>query len=330
MDLGLLLDNLLSPPIMFFALGVAAGLVKSDLAIPEAVTKLLSLYLLWSIGLKGGVQLRSGEWSGEVVTSLLAALSLATVIPLLVFAFLRPRLGADNAGALAAVYGSVSAVTFLTACAYLNRDGIPFGGHMVAALAVMESPAIIIAVLLVRRSHARARDDIGPRAPSLAESLREAALNGPVVLLTGSMAIGAAIGEEGFKPLAPLAASLFPGVLAFFLLELGLLAAKKSRALRVVGPSLIAFGLVVPLLGAAAAAGLARALSLAPGNAFLLIVLASSASYIAAPAAARTAIPRASPGLYVPLALAVTFPFNIALGIPLYWQVVRLLWKDVN
>lgn len=320
MDFSLLIDNILSPPILFFALGMAAGLLKSDLAIPEAVAKLLSLYLLWAIGIKGGVQVRAAGLTPDVLYSLGVAVVLACVMPFIVFAALRRGLGPDNAGALAAVYGSVSAVTFLTATTFLSRQGQAFGGHMVAALALMESPAIIIGVLLVRRARA------GEQTLSLPEALREAALNGPVVLLTGSMIIGAIIGDKGYTLVKPLAADLFPGVLAFFLLELGLLAARRSRTLRVVAPSMYAFALTMPLLGAALALTLAKVLQLPRGDAFLLTVLAASASYIAAPAAIRAAIPRANPGLYIPLALAVTFPFNIAIGLPLYWAIVRRAW----
>lgn len=327
MDLALIADNLLSPPILFFVLGVAAGLLKSDLAIPEAVTKLLSLYLMWSIGIKGGVQLREAGISPDTLASLGAATLLAVVVPVYVYTFLRRTMDADNAAALCAVYGSVSAVTFLTACNFLTRTGESFGGHMVAALALMESPAILVAVVLARRT-ARQTPAESDKLPSLAESVREAALNGPVVLLTGSMAIGAVTGPEGFKVLKPLCADLFPGVLAFFLLELGLLAARRSRVLRKLGWPMIGFGVGVPLINAALALGLASSLSLPRGDAFLLVVLAASASYIAAPAAIRHAIPRASPGLYVPLALGVTFPFNIALGLPAYWAIINMLWPD--
>lgn len=332
MDLSLLISNLLSPPILFFVLGVCAGLLKSDLAIPEAVTKLLSLYLLWSIGLKGGVEIRSHGFSLEMAYSLGAAVFLAILVPLYVFPLLKSRLGIDNAGALAAVYGSVSAVTFLTATTYLSRLSEPFGGHMVAALALMESPAIIIGLLLIRRASnstasTTANSNSRPQANTgLRHNLREAALNGPVVLLTGSLLIGAVIGEHGFSLVKPLAVDLFPGVLAFFLLELGLVAAKRSRTLRVVGWSMIVFAIVVPIVNACAGLTLAYVLRLPRGDAFLLTVLAASASYIAAPAVARTAIPKASPGLYIPLALAITFPFNIAIGLPVYWVVVRALW----
>jgi uncharacterized protein len=339
MDLTVLQENLLNPPILFFALGLIAGFVKSDLSIPEAVTKLLSLYLLWAIGFKGGVQLRVGG-SEQIGISLALAAVLATVIPIYTYFLLRRRLTADNAAALAAVYGSVSAVTFLTACSLLDRLGVKFGGHMVAALALMESPAIVMGVLFARMAWQKRARNAAPGmydlessgrgldriVPGLGHSLREAAFNGPMVLLTGSLAIGYATGEKGYLAVAPLAKDLFAGVLSFFLLELGLVASRRARDLFRAGPFLIAFGIIGPLVNAALATALARFFNLTPGNAYLLIVLAASASYIAAPAALRIAVPRARPGLYIPLALAVTFPFNIAVGLPLYWTVVQRLW----
>lgn len=336
MDWSLITENLFAAPILFFAMGVVAGVLRSDLAIPEAVVKLMSLYLMWAIGIKGGVKLRETGFTTEAVMSLALAMVLAVVVPVYVYALLRRRLDVDNAAALSGVYGSVSAVTFLTATAFLQRRGIEFGGHMVAALALMESPAILLAVALSRRSgggrrrEARVAAGAPPAAapaPSLASSLREAALNGPVVLLTGCMAIGAITGAAGHAMLKPLYVDLFPGVLTFFLLELGLVAARRGRVLKVVGAPLLSFAIVVPLLNAVFGLALARAAGLTEGNAFLLVVLAASASYIAAPAAIRHAIPRASPGLYLPLALAVTFPFNITLGLPLYWALVDWLWK---
>ncbi len=326
MDWSLALDNLLSAPILFFIMGLIAGWVKADLSIPEAVTKLLSLYLMWAIGLKGGIKVSQAGFSSEVLLSLSAALVMSIVVPIYVFAILRKRLGASNAAALCAVYGSVSAVTFLTATSFLERKGIVFGGHMVAALALMESPAILIGVLLARRGVRAERKTEPGDMPSLAESLREAALNGPLVLLTGSMAIGAITGAQGHETLKPLYIDLFPGVLTFFLLELGLVAARRARVLRVVDPRLLLFGICVPLINAALATIMARAIGLGKGDAFLFIVLSASASYIAAPAAIRHAIPRASPGLYLPLALAITFPFNITIGMPIYWFIVNAMW----
>lgn len=322
MDWSLAADNLLSPPILFFVLGIFAGLLKSDLAIPEAVTKLLSLYLMWAIGIKGGVKLRETGLTPEAVWSLLLAGGLAVLVPAYVFAALRRSLDSANAAALCAVYGSVSAVTFLTAVAFLQRKGVESGGHMVAALALMESPAILMGVMLARRFAGSERVAM----PPLSESLREAALNGPVVLLTGSMAIGFITGKSGHELLKPLYVDLFQPILTFFLLELGLVAARRLRVFKVVGWRLPLFGIVTPLLNASIALVLARMVHLQPGNAFLLMVLAASASYIAAPAAIRHAIPRASPGLYVPMALAVTFPFNIVIGLALYWAAVKWFW----
>jgi uncharacterized protein len=322
MDLALAADNLLNPAILFFALGIIAGLLKSDLAIPEAVTKLLSLYLMWAIGIKGGIKLRETGLTAEAMWSLGAAVLLAVIIPLYVYRLLRRKLDADNAAALCAVYGSVSAVTFLTASAFLQRQGIEYGGHMVAALALMESPAILMAVTFSRSAHAKDRSQL----PSLTESLKEAALNGPVVLLTGAMIIGAIVGRPGHELLKPLYVDLFQGVLTFFLLELGLVAAKRWRVLKVIGWGLVSFGVFIPLINACIALILAYFFRLSPGNAFLLVVLAASASYIAAPAAIRHSIPKASPGIYIPLALAVTFPFNIIVGLPLYWAAVSWLW----
>jgi uncharacterized protein len=316
-------DNLLSPPILFFVLGMTAGMLRSDLAIPEAVTKLLSLYLMWAIGIKGGIKIREAGLDPEAMWSLGLAFLMALIVPVYVFLFLRRRLDTNNAAALCGVYGSVSAVTFLTATAFLQRSGIEFGGHMVAALALMESPAILLAVAFARSAKA----PNGGEMPSMGESLREAALNGPVVLLTGSMIIGAIVGKSGHDLLKPLYVDLFQGVLTFFLLELGLLAARRWRVLKVVGFGMIAFAIVVPLINAALAIVLAKLAGLSAANAFLLTILGASASYIAAPAAIRHAIPRASAGLYVPLALAVTFPFNIAIGMPLYWVVVSALWE---
>lgn len=319
MNWSLIADNLLTPPILFFLLGAAAGFLRSDLAIPEAVTKLLSLYLMWAIGIKGGVKLAESGFSADALWSLALAVLLAVVVPLYVYALLRRRLDAANASALAAVYGSVSAVTFLTASAFLQSRGVEHGGHMVAALALMESPAILIAVLFARNARASG----GEPAPSLVASLREAALNGPVVLLTGSMAIGAITGTRGHTMLKPLYVDLFQPILTFFLLELGLVAARRSRVLKVVGLMLPLMGIAVPLVNATLAILLAKLCGLSQGDAFLLVVLAASASYIAAPAAIRHAIPKASPGLYVPMALAVTFPFNVIIGLPLYWAAVR-------
>jgi uncharacterized protein len=323
---------LASPPVLFFFLGMIAALVKSNLFVPKAVTRLLSLYLLWAIGFQGGVKLSkaaaAGLWS-DMFWSLGAAMILASIVPVYSFFILRRKLDPANAAAIAAAYGSVSAVTFGAAKTVLENGGEPFGGHMVAAMALMESPAIVIAVLLLRSSRQTQDPNlISPAAQakfSWPSMLHEAFLNGPVLLLLGSMVIGILTGERGYQAFKPLATDLWSGVLVFFLLDLGILAAKRLKDLRKAGWMLIVFGLVMPLINAALALLLAKLAGLSVGDGTLLMVLGASASYIAVPAAVRIMIPQANPGLYIPLPLAVTFPFNITFGIPLYWSAAKLV-----
>lgn len=310
-----------SPPVLFFFLGMFAALVRSNLSVPKAVTKLLSLYMLWSIGFQGGVKLVHDELTLTDFAGLAAGMVLACVIPIYSFFLLRVRLSAENAAAVAASYGSISAVTFVTAATVLQSKGIPYGGHMVAAMALMESPAIVIAVALWRAVGDRRIPGQPPpvREPfGWGKLLHEAFFNGPVLLMLGSMLIGMLTGEAGYKAFKPLCTDIFSGVLVFFLLDLGLLAARRLKDLRQAGAFLIAYGLISPLVHAAVALGMARMLGLSVGDGIMLMVLAASASYIAVPAAIRLIIPRANPGLYIPLSLAVTFPFNVGIGIPLY------------
>jgi len=332
----------ISPPVLFFILGVVASLVRSNLRMPKALTKSLSLYLMWAIGFKGGVELtREGLPVGGVMAIALAV-ALAIVVPLYSFPILRRLADRWNAAALTGVYGSVSVVTFLTACAVLQERGLAFGGHMVAAMTLMEFPAIVIALILLRISDkngpgaaaesverdAAARGGHTPRArpEGWAALMHEAVLNGPVLLLLGSLTIGALTGERGYAAFKPLCTDVFPGVLAFFLLDMGLLAAARMRDILSIPRSLVLFAVVGPLVNAALALAAARALGVSQGDAVLLAVLAASASYIAAPAALRLAIPQAKPSVYISLALGVTFPFNIAVGIPLYLAAAKWLW----
>lgn len=316
----------LSPPVLFFFLGAAAALVRSNLRVPKAVTKLLSLYLLWAIGFRGGVELTHGGLHGEALRAVLAAVLLACLVPAYTYWVFRRRVDPPNAAALAATYGSISAVTFMTAASVLDQRGIDYGGHMVAAMALMESPAIVIAVVLLRLAERKGADDQGERRPlAWGKLLHEAFLNGPVVLLLGSLLIGMLTGDRGYEAFKPLCTDLFNGVLVFFLLDLGLVAARRLRALREAGPSMIGLAVVLPACNAVLSLGLAWALGLSVGDAVLLTVLGASASYIAVPAAMRLVVPQANPGLYIPLALAVTFPFNIAIGIPVYVAAARWL-----
>lgn len=344
MDFSLLLNNLLSPAILFFMLGMLATLVKSDLAIPPAAGKFLSMYLLFSIGYVGGVELRATGWSGQMLGTLAAGVVMSCLVPVWSFAILRRWLEPANAAAAAACYGSVSAVTFLTAANFLETKGVPFSGHMVAAMAIMESPAIVTAVLLYRSSlrtpslaPALAPSPAQPHAPSAHDTqhspggwksmAHEALFNGAVFLLLGSLAIGMITGEAGFKALKPVVKDPFKGLLCFFLLDMGMIAAKRLGDLRAAGLGVWSFSLIAPLLHASLGIAIAFMLKLSPGDALLFAVLCGSASYIAVPAAMPLCIPQANPSVYVAMSLAMTFPLNITLGIPLYLAIIERLWS---
>jgi uncharacterized protein len=348
------LANLLDPAIVFFVLGLTIAGVRSNLEIPAPLVKFFSLYLLMSIGFKGGRALQATGLDAELARVLFAALLLAIVLPAIAFVVLRRRIELFDAAAIAATYGSVSAVTFVTATAFLTRQGTEFSGVMSVALVVMESPAIIMAVLLAAWARSRvasrsqeltavplgalgrAGGGSGPavsaagaapvEAPRLKTILHEAFTDGAHLLLIGSMVVGAVTTDEGAAAMEPFTHGLFNGILAFFLLEMGLLVARELRQLRNIGRFLVGFGLVMPLVGAALAIALAKLLGMGAGNSVLLAVLAASASYIVVPAVVRFAIPEAKPSRYFGLALGVTFPVNVLLGIPLYHAVVLRLW----
>jgi uncharacterized protein len=333
MDLSLIVSNFLNPPVLFFFLGMLAIFVKSDLEIPAPIPKLFSLYLLLAIGFKGGVELSKSGINQAVVLTILAAMVMACVVPIYTFFILRTKLDPYNAAAIAATYGSISAVTFITANSFLNELHIASDGYMVAALALMESPAIIVGLILVNL-FTKKRTINGDSDPEKAESqsinwsevLQEAFLNGSVFLLIGSLIIGVLTGEHGWKVLSPFTQDMFYGALTFFLLDMGLVAARRIRELQRTGRFLIAFAILVPILNAAIGILLAKLIHMPQGDALLFAVLCASASYIAVPAAMRMTVPEANPSLYISTALAVTFPFNISIGIPLYEYAIELLW----
>lgn len=314
-----LLENLISPPILFFFLGMLAVAFRSDLEIPQPLPRLFSLYLLLAIGFKGGVELSHSEWSTEIALELGISVLMAFVTPIWVFYLLKKKLGPFDAGALAATYGSISAVTFITAGSFLESRELSSGGHMVAAMALMESPAIIMGVLLVRL-YAPVNDQ--QPTSNWGHLLKEAVTNASVFLILGSMMIGWLSGASGKAKLEPFVYHIFNGMLAFFLLDMGLVAAKRLKSLRKAGIMLVLMGIIIPLINSALAILISVALQFSLGNAFLFTVLCASASYIAVPAAVRIAIPQASPGLYVPMSLAITFPFNIIFGLPLYFDLL--------
>ena len=324
-----LASALVDPAILFFFFGLLAGAVRSNLEIPPPIAKFLSLYLLMSIGFKGGVSLAQTGATPSMGCALLAAMILAFVVPAYAFAILRRRLNAFDAAAIAATYGSVSAVTFITAAGFLERQSVDFGGHMAVALVLMESPAIIMAVALanVARRHAASPGAVTPATVPAGRILHEAFSDGAHLLLIGSLAIGFLTGGDGKKLLDPFIGQIQKGMLAFFLLDMGLFVAARARELRTNGAFLAAFGICVPLLNAVLAAVLARAFGLGLGDAFLLTVLGASASYIVVPAVVRYAIPEANASLYFGMSLVITFPFNIIVGIPLYFTVIGAIWR---
>lgn len=324
MDLSLVISNFLNPPILFFFLGVTAVLVKSDLEIPAPIPKLFSLYLLLAIGFKGGVELAKSGVSQAVILTLVLAIMMSALVPVYTFFILRLKFDPYNSAAIAATYGSISAVTFITASSFLSALKIPFDGYMVAALALMESPAIIVGLIMVNLFAYKKGESSETNWP---EVLQEAFLNSSVFLLVGSLLIGVLTGEHGEEVLKPFTTDIFYGVLTFFLLDMGLVAARRIKDLQKTGAFLIAFAILIPLFNAAIGLLIARSINMPQGNALLFTVLCASASYIAVPAAMRMTVPEANPSLYISSALAVTFPFNILIGIPLYQYGISLLWR---
>lgn len=335
MQSSLILQNLLSAPVLFFFLGVLAVVSGSDLEIPSPLPKLFSLYLLLAIGFKGGVELAHSGLGTQVLLTIAAAVAMSLLVPLSSFLILRLRLDPYNAAAVAAAYGSISAVTFITAQSFLTVLKIPFDGYMVAALALMESPAIVVGVVLARLGAARlnrseADSEAGKSAAAgnhrWGEVLREAFLNGSIFLLIGSLLIGslvAAFSPAGIEKMEPFTDKLFYGALCFFLLDMGLVAAQRLGDLRRAGPYLIGFAVIGPLLHGMLGLVVGKLLGLPQGDVLLFMVLCASASYIAVPAAMRMTVPQANPSLYISTALGVTFPFNVVVGIPLYLALVQ-------
>jgi hypothetical protein len=319
--LALAMDNLTSPIILFFVLGVIAAFARSDLSIPEAIAKGLSIYLLFAIGFKGGASVASHGVDGMLALSLVAGLVLSFALPVIAYALLKgmTRLSVTDAAAVAGHYGSISIVTFVAASSVATTAGLSPEGYMVAVAAVMEAPAILSALWIIARA--------SPDAAEMEEGLmREILLNGSIVLLVGSFLIGWITGDEGLTLIEPFIVAPFQGVLCLFLLDMGLVAGRGLREARsVLTPGLFAFGVVMPLIGSVTGLCAGLLIGLSTGGVLLLMTLAASASYIAVPAAMRVALPEANPSVYLTLSLGVTFPFNLTLGIPLYLAVAQTL-----
>ena len=325
------MHNLLDPALLFFVIGAFAGAIRSNLEIPPAISRFLSLYLLMALGLKGGFALSASGLTANVGWSLAAAVTLALTIPLLGYMLLRRIVSGFDAAAIAATYGSVSAVTFVTAVQYLENHDIAYGGHMAAAMALMESPAIIMAVIFanqLRRHPApvgmtTSEHTSGKTPGSIGKVLHESFTDGAQLLLLGAMVVGLLTGEAGKAAMQPFSGDLFKGMLSFFLLDMGLMAARNWPRGQGQSLALMAYAVIAPLVHAGLALALAWLLNLPVGDTALLMVLAASASYIAVPAVLRFALPEAQPSLYFGLSLGVTFPLNILLGIPAYVHLAQ-------
>lgn len=316
---SLFLTNLTSPPLLFFLLGALASLLRSDLEIPDQIAKFLSLYLLMAIGFKGGVALSESDLDLKVLTGLSIALGMSIVVPVYVFFLVKRTMTLADAAATAATFGSISAVTFVTCTSYLDANQIEWSGYLVAAMALMESPAIIIGLLFFKVfQDSTVGVSLNPR-----ELINDALLNGSVFLIVGSLVVGWISGPEGKVLVAPFLEDLFIGVLCLFLLDMGIVAMRRLMDLRLNGSGLpiwqiVGWGIVLPLINAALALGITSLFTIGEGDVVLLVVLSASASYIAVPAAMRLALPEANPGTYLGIALGITFPFNLVIGIPLY------------
>lgn len=320
MEFKILYNNLFNPTLLFFLLGIIATRLKSDLQIPESSSKFISLYLLFAIGFKGGQELAHSEFNNEIVYSLLFGLALSALIPLYTFFILKRKLTVSDAVAVAASYGSVSAVTFVAAVSFLEMEKIHSGGHMVAVMALMESPAIIVGVILMMNFDKESRETDKINFKSV---IHHAFTNGSVIMILGSLIIGFIADSKQAEGIKPFTTDIFKGFLAIFLLEMGIVTAKRFSAFRKYGGFVTGFAIIVPAINGCLAAYLSQFITHEPGNRFIFATLAAGASYIAVPAAMRLAAPKADPGLYVPMALGVTFPFNIAVGMPLYFSVVN-------
>lgn len=318
MDLHLLIDNLTNPALLFFFLGIIAVQLKSDLEIPPNSAKFISLYLMFSIGFKGGMELSHSNLDLEILWSLVFGVFLALFVPIYTYFILRRKFSVANSGAIAAAYGSVSAVTFVTAVSFLEIEQINFGGHMVAVMALMEAPSIIIGVLLMSYFNKNRIDKV-----NLTSVVKHSLTNGSVLLIMGSLVIGFLASDQQARGIEPFTTDIFKGFLAVFLLDMGITSGKKLNDFLKKGWFAFIFAIVIPLLNGSIVAIISAVFTESVGNRFLFAILAGSASYIAVPAAMRLAAPKANPSLYLPMALAITFPFNITLGMPIYLWIVK-------
>jgi uncharacterized protein len=318
MNFQLLIENLRNPALLFFVLGILAVSFKSDLKIPPNSSKFISLYLLFAIGFKGGQELSHEPITAEILYTILFGLATAIVIPFYTFFLLKRKLSVYDAGAIAAAYGSISAVTFVTAVSYLELYQLNLHGHMVAVMALMEAPAIVVALILINKYDKAATTTINK-----SEVIKHSFTNGSVLLITGSLIIGFIASEQQAEGIKPFTNDLFKGFLAIFLLDMGITSGKKLKDFFAAGWFPLVFAIMIPLFNGCLFALLSSSIVTDDiSNRFLLAILTASASYIAVPAAMKISVPKANPGLFLPMALAVTFPVNITVGMPLYYMLV--------
>ena len=320
MNLDLLIENLRSPALLFFLLGLIAVRIKSDFEIPSNSSKFISIYLLFSIGFKGGHELAISSGGSNIAVALITGVVLAAIVPIVSFFVVKKKFNVYDAGAVAASYGSVSAVTFITVIGYLELNNIENSGYMIAVMAIMEAPAIIVGTLLIRYF-----DSDSKKEQNIGEIIKHSVTNGSVLLIIGSLIIGYVSNEKQALGIEPFTTDIFKGFLAVFLLDMGVKSGKKLQALYKNGAFPIAYSIVFPAIIGSIVAALSTFLPFEQGDRLLITVLAASASYIAVPAAMKMAAPKANPGLYVPMALGITFPFNITFGIPLYHAIINLV-----
>ena len=318
MNINFLIENLRNPALLFFVLGIIAVYLKSDLEIPANSSKFITIYLLFSIGFKGGQELSHETFTTEILWSMLFGIFISLIIPLYTFFILKRKLNVFDAGAIAAAYGSVSAVTFVTAVSYLESHQLGLHGHMVAIMALMESPAIIIGLVLISVFNKEEANTVKKQ-----DVLKHSLTNGSVLLILGSLIIGLLASDKQAEGIKPFTTDLFKGFLAIFLLDMGISSGKKLKSFFSFGWFPFLFAIIIPIINGCIFAYISSFVTSDITNRFMFAVLAASASYIAVPAAMKINVPKANPGLYLPMALAVTFPVNITIGMPIYFLIVQ-------
>ena len=318
MNFNLLIENLTNPALLFFALGILAVYLKSDLEIPQNSSKFISLYLLFAIGFKGGQELSHEPLTAEIGWSMLFGIAISMVIPIYTFFILKRKLNIYDAGAIAATYGSVSAVTFVTSVSFLESQQMAAHGHMVAIMALMESPSIIIGLLLISLFNTENSPSIKKR-----NVLSHSFTNGSVLLILGSLLIGFIANAKQAEGIKPFTNDLFKGFLSIFLLDMGITSGRKLKDFFSFGWFPFLFAIFIPLFNGSVIAILSSFVTDDFSNRFMFAILAASASYIAVPAAMKISVPKANPGVFIPMALAVTFPVNITIGMPIYLLIIQ-------